>query len=255
MRKMVFLDTETTGLDDDLDEPWEIGYIIRDLQRGRDTEGSILVEHDTERAKSLPAEFYADYCRRYDPVSAVSRAHATRLLQGVFDVAGDGPRPTLVGCVPSFDTLRLGRMMRQNGAVSAWHYHIQDVESVALGWISAKLAWDSRLDPNRRQELQTLVDGLAVAGRSPRNEDLGRALGIDPANYDRHTGLGDCRYARDMWDAMFWRSRARETTDPNATVVLTSVARRPVAFGFCVECDAGPGGLHNLGCSRNLEIS
>ena len=46
---------------------------------------------------------------------------------------------------------------------------------------------------------------LACAGRPPsapwRSDDLARALGIDPASYDRHSALADARYAGAIYDA------------------------------------------------------
>lgn len=207
MKKIVFIDTETTGLHPELDEPWEIAWIVRDLARERDTEGSILVEHNTERAALLPPAFKADYEARWKPQNAVPRSHAAHILQGVFDHAGVGPRPCVVGLVPSFDTVRLERMMRSADVTAPWHYQIKCLESMALGWITSRLLYDGSMEWSERATLQALVWDLTTDGKSPRSDALARALGVEPDDFDRHQGLGDCRMGVAMWDAMFGSGR------------------------------------------------
>jgi hypothetical protein len=35
-----------------------------------------------------------------------------------------------------------------------------------------------------------------------KSDDLSRAVGVDPDDYYRHTALGDCRWMRDLYDAV-----------------------------------------------------
>lgn len=200
--KLVFVDTETTGLGDE-DEPWEIGWIVRDLKNRQDWEGSVFVQHDVEKAKSLPPAFYADYQRRYDPDSALTGQEAGKLVQHIFAPAGVITRPHLIGSVPSFDTSKINPLLRRYGIASPWHYQIKCLESVALGHINALMLGHPDLLDTERAKLKTLVESLTTRGRGISSDELSMALGIDPAGYDRHTALGDCRWVRDQWDVMF----------------------------------------------------
>ncbi|HTE66667.1 MAG TPA: hypothetical protein VK736_10485, partial [Candidatus Binatia bacterium] len=76
----------------------------------------------------------------------------------------------------------------------AWHYHLIDVEALAVGWLSGL-----------RSET-TLATG-AYAGFVPSlpwdSDDLSRACGVEPASEaERHTALGDARWAMRLYDAI-----------------------------------------------------
>lgn len=54
----------------------------------------------------------------------------------------------LVGCVPNFDAEVIAARMRAHGLLPSWHYHLIDVETLAVGCLAAKrvamsLPWDS----------------------------------------------------------------------------------------------------------------
>jgi hypothetical protein len=90
----------------------------------------------------------------------------------------------VVGAVPSFDTERLAKLMRRAGITPSWHYHLIDVENLAVGWLAAR-------------------------GETPslpwRSDVLSKAVGVDPGNYARHTAMGDVQWVRDQYDAMMHR--------------------------------------------------
>lgn len=86
----------------------------------------------------------------------------------------------LVGAVPNFDAEVLADLLRRNGLAPTWHHHLIDVETLAVGW-------------------------LARDGRAPDlpwgSDDLAYALGVDaPSDDERHTALGDARWARRIYD-------------------------------------------------------
>ena len=89
----------------------------------------------------------------------------------------------MIGCNPGFDldSLRLAYLLRCNGFEPAWHYHPIDISSMAKGW-------------------------LAAAGRLPsppwKSDQLSLALGVDPADYPRHTAMGDARWCQAQYDAV-----------------------------------------------------
>jgi hypothetical protein len=105
----------------------------------------------------------------------------------------------VVGAVPNFDTERLALFMRRHlrGKVDGpveeyrdpWCYHLVDVENLAVGYLAAKA-----------EEFP----GSKAADFDPRppwdSDALTRALGLNPPTDDKHTALGDCRWARSIWD-------------------------------------------------------
>ena len=91
----------------------------------------------------------------------------------------------LVGAVPNFDAEVLAALLRDNGLTPTWHYHLIDVEALAVGWVCA---WDR---------------GDGGPGIRPpwRSDDLSSALGVPlPAPDKRHTALGDAEWALAMYD-------------------------------------------------------
>ena len=87
----------------------------------------------------------------------------------------------LIGAVPNFDAEVLAALLRDNGLTPTWHYHLVDVEALAVGWLCA---WDGR------------------SGIPPwRSDDISTALGVPPPAKDtRHTALGDAAWALAIYD-------------------------------------------------------
>ena len=176
---VVFMDTETTGLalDDDI---WEFAAIRREPD-GSESSVHYFVKHNHlnvgARCKSLPESFRADHDARYDQQAAIE----PWALSMALDVLFEG-RPHVVGAVPNFDTERIAMLLRRNGHEPGWHYHLIDVENLAVGYLTAKgvhvsLPWDS----DRLTEL----------------------LGLDPVpESERHTAMGDVHWAQRIYDAI-----------------------------------------------------
>ncbi|WP_019204548.1 exonuclease domain-containing protein [Tsukamurella sp. 1534] len=121
-RPVVIVDVETTGLDPEYDDVWELAVIHLDSAGGI-WSFTGFVEHDTTLAKRLPAPFRADHDRRYDPKRAYTwaeiREHLTPNLAGA----------TLVGAQPWFDAAFLARIL----GGTPWHYRMRCVESMTAG--------------------------------------------------------------------------------------------------------------------------
>jgi hypothetical protein len=95
----------------------------------------------------------------------------------------------LVGAVISFDEERLRRLLRRHHACPTWHYHLIDVENLAVGWIAAT---GQRTCTSPHPEIDP-----------PWNSDvLSSAVGVDVDQFDRHTALGDARWAKAIYDAV-----------------------------------------------------
>ncbi|HVX20904.1 MAG TPA: hypothetical protein VHB02_06135 [Acidimicrobiales bacterium] len=199
MTKLAFIDTETTGLDPDWHQIWEIGLIVRE-------EGC----PDQEFCWQLPVDLLMA-----DPIALeVGRFHQ-RHAQGY---AWDRDRPEdvptvysresvawsiaklthgahLVGAVVSFDEERVRRLLRENNLIPPWHSHLVTVEALAAGYLAG--VGQQAMNDGLIQE----VDMHRVA--PPWNsEELSRAVGVEPEKFDRHTAMGDARWAMAIYEAV-----------------------------------------------------
>lgn len=168
--RLAFVDTETTGLDPDRHEIWEVGLVLREYVGGEFTEEERhwFLKVDLGKADAVALKI-GKFHQRYEPGLTVSHA----LFAEEFAALTRGAH--LVGAVISFDEERLRKLLRANGACPEWHYHLVDVEALAAGAISEAPPWDS--------------------------DELSAALGIKVPEEERHTALGDARWARDLYDA------------------------------------------------------
>jgi oligoribonuclease (3'-5' exoribonuclease) len=194
---LAFVDTETTGLDPDAHQIWEVGLILADS----DTPGRVLGEYlwqlpvDFERADPVALEIGRFAERRWVP----SRVEGSDVERPHPDILGNWPREQprrirndqinawahqfalltrqahLVGAVVSFDEERLRRLLRSLGAQPSWHYHLVDVESLAAGRLHEPPPWKS--------------------------DDLSARLEVEVSTEDRHTALGDAHWARRLYMA------------------------------------------------------
>ena len=192
MSGLAFIDTETTGLDPVLNPIWDIAVILPDGPH----EGEhcwqvrlpldLPVVGDDDEPPSVPymTEWVLEntgFRDRYADPSVVMD-NPGRAIERFAELV-DGRH--LVGAVPSFDEERLRAMYMEHVGVTTrmpWHYHLIDVEALAVGFCAARgyfldLPWDS--------------------------QELGASLGVDPTpESERHTALGDARWARRMYEAV-----------------------------------------------------
>ena len=172
---VVFIDCETTGLDPDRHEIWELALIV-------DGEEHVWVM-DVDLSKADPGALRVS--RYYERLWYSERK---TLASTPFEVAAQvcylTANRTLVGINPAFDAAFLTRFLRRHGYVPAWHYHVIDVKAVAAGWLMGR-------HPK-------------VPGMNPpwSTDDLARALHLDPEGFDRHTALDDARLAEAMYEAV-----------------------------------------------------
>jgi DNA polymerase III epsilon subunit-like protein len=168
---LAFVDIETTGLSPHYHEVWEVALIV----------------DEEEHVWQLPVDL-----RKADPSALrVSRFYERRNLEietmrsDPYRVAAQVAALTanrhLVGAVPSFDAAFLSSYLHKTGFKDAWHYHLIDVEALAVGYIFGtggrpNLPWDS--------------------------EDISTSIGVNPRRFDRHTALGDARWAKAIYEAV-----------------------------------------------------
>lgn len=180
MGPVVFVDTETTGLDPDLHEIWEVGLITPD---GKEHQWQLPV--DLGRADPISLRINRFYERRAGPSGITD----LRPFASAFSRLTAGSH--FVGAIPSFDEERLRRLLRANGACPDWHYHLIDVEALIVGYLARKVHENENLG---------YTDSLRPS--LPWNsEDLSRAVGVEP-DADRHEALADARWAKRLYEAV-----------------------------------------------------
>lgn len=203
MTKLCFLDCETTSLDDQRGEVWEIGLIVRNpgqadaehlweirpnlattdpmsLKIARYYERRTLDIHKPGEAIELVSP---RLCGADDPPMFVDASYVARKLAEHLDGAH------AVGAVPDFDYRFLRRFLRRYNECWTGHYPLIDVETLAVGYLQGIAA--AAMDvPDRSVSLPW------------KSSDLYRAVGVDPDKYGAHTALGDTRLVRDVYDAI-----------------------------------------------------
>lgn len=191
---LVFMDTETTGLSLD-DDVWEFAGIRREPD-GTETELHLFIEHNEHRCARLPEAFLKDHRARYDEALAVSRGTAAgRIYRFLAPHPEHGP-VHIVGAVPNFDTERLTLLLERHDRTWPAHYHLVDVENLAVGFLAA------RTIPSPRPILPPWD-----------SDELSELLGVEPMGEERHTAMGDARWARAIFDRVMSIDDVRAVAD------------------------------------------
>lgn len=183
---IVFVDTETTSLRPDR-RAWDIALILRRPGKPDVEHQWFIAAEDLDLGGADPFALKIGHFYERQPQFRVDREFTFGDVADEDDVLAHVELLTrdahLVGAVPGFDAEVLGTRMRVHGIPPGWHYHLIDVETLAVGYVRA-------------------LTGLAL--ELPwASEHLSRMLDVPvPAAEDRHTALGDARWARDMYDAV-----------------------------------------------------
>lgn len=211
MAPLAFIDTETTSLRPDR-RAWEIGLITRipatvypdgqPSEDTRDVEYRWLIDAadlDLGNAdlNSLKVGRFHD---RHPQAGAPGRTEPMPEADVLAEVERLTRGAHLVGAVVSFDAEVLAARMRAHGICPSGHYHLIDVEALAVGCLSALHrvhTWPPGIRDDRGMDrLPELI------GPPWKSDDLAAALGVTISEQDRHTALGDARFARDIYDAV-----------------------------------------------------
>lgn len=166
-----FLDTETTGLSLD-DDIWEFAAIRREID-GTETAHQFFIEHNRSKCDKLPDSFKADHKLRFDLNIAFTQKYAAYKIHEITDGAH------IVGALPSFDAQRMEILLGSNRIKSGWHYHLINIEDIAIGWLAAK--------------------GIQV-GIPWKSDAVSLLCGVEPPDKERHTAMGDVLWVRHWYD-------------------------------------------------------
>lgn len=116
----VYLDTETTGLDPERHQIWEIAFAVDD---GPIQSGTVTHRIDTADPKALEINHYEE---RVDKLALRLPAVRAMLLEASALHALTGA--TLVGANPAFDAA----FLRARWHESPWKYRLLDIEAFAM---------------------------------------------------------------------------------------------------------------------------
>lgn len=212
---IVFADSETDSLDPRTRQPWDIALIRREPD-GTESEHQFYVDLDLSKSDPFALKigkfwqrhpkgrYYSgaaafaeepldnggprEHTGRYhQPIGQLltRRAAAQRILRITHGAH-------IVGAIPSFDTITMEPLLWEAGLMGTWHHHIIDVEALAVGYLRGRASSDQvgAYDPRWR-----------TLGPPWKSDDLHHMLDLDPiAEEDRHTALGDARWARAFYD-------------------------------------------------------
>lgn len=184
MTRLAFVDCETTGLDPDRNEVWEVALILRDGHPSHDTEHVWQLPVDLARADSA-ALTIGGYYERAMAFAVGAEEGPTREFADSIARLTHGAH--FVGAVPSFDDAFLKRLLRSKGACPGWHYHLIDVEALAAGYIAGRGSMSKPTEFNPCPPWNS--------------NDLSRAVGVNPDDFDRHTAMGDACWVRAIYNA------------------------------------------------------
>lgn len=171
---IVFLDCETLGLDR-MAPVWEFAGIRVTAAGDEVARDEFQIKHEPSFwVAELPESFQQDYRARYVEETALWPWEAAKRVQAITE-----GRPEVAGSNPAFDMDRLQILVKRHGLGEPnWHYHPLDVPSLVRGYLRA-----------------------AGVPMSPpyRSDQVSEALGIYPADYARHTAMGDCEWTLAQW--------------------------------------------------------
>lgn len=184
MTTLVYLDTETTGLNPRVHHPWEVATIV-------DEPGKAPVERVWLLSVDLTDA---------DPRALEIGGFWERHPQGTGEGVPSEPRKTsrelarilagavVIGSNPGFDKDMLTPFLAEHGQVWAAHYRPVDVITLGAGFMYASAAL-----PAGPGDPHALPFSTAA---------VSRRFGIDPDAYDRHTALGDCQWVKALYEAI-----------------------------------------------------
>lgn len=197
---IAFIDTETTGVHPGR-RPWEIAIIRREPNGDETTRLLQITDVDLSQADPFGLRIGRFYERHwgYSGIEDDNRTQPVteRRAAGLVEEMTRGAH--LIGIVPNFDAETLDPMLRRHQLIPAWHYHLIDVEALAVGYLHGRVT-EARMHHGDDVPMDRWTASLGVPWKS---DELSRACGVEPpSEEDRHTALGDTRWAQRWYDGI-----------------------------------------------------
>jgi len=127
--RLVFVDTEATGLDHRVNQLTEVAWILREPD-GTETTRRFVPEHTLEGAEEKALEI-----TRYHELLADEPR--TPDAEWVDVLLADAAGAVLVGVVPDFDARHLLQACQRVGRAPTWDHHLLDVGTLAMPLLAA----------------------------------------------------------------------------------------------------------------------
>lgn len=191
---LVFLDTETDGVHPDR-KAWEVAMVRRSEYGQFETQFFVDIDLMTADPFGLKVGRFYDRHPLGRQISAASsndwstseawegedwQARVLPEARAAMRIARWTHGAHIVGAVPNFDTETLAPLLRRHGLCPSWHYHLIDVEALAVGWLAA------------RGETPTLPW---------KSDNVSGVCGVEPpSEEERHTAMGDALWAMRLYD-------------------------------------------------------
>lgn len=181
-KQIVFTDCETTGLDIFNHEVWEMAFILWDGENWEETVFKVWPSNLTA-ADPMALSINGFYTRPelrsgesdWDAVGNVVDWMA-------YNLAGKH----LIGACPWFDDRFYQKFMLTYNHVPTWHYHLIDVEALAIGFLAGRLF---------EKDGETLELPLPW-----KSNWIAEQLGMYRVPGGRHTALGDAREVKQVFE-------------------------------------------------------
>lgn len=204
---LVIVDTETTGLDPDTEQVFEIA--VYDLDTDTYKTWTIEPHPDTIEAmhpKAAEVNRYHERTADKDwlwTVEHYSHGYENKEVHDMLhDLSNWLDGNHILGAVPDFDARFLTTMYKAfDFDAPRWHYHLIDIEAVAVGYmLHAKALHGLSSSTEAWLKVQQIDQLLELPYKS---DDLAAWFGVEPApEVERHTALGDVMWTKRWWEAM-----------------------------------------------------
>lgn len=190
--RLVFVDTETTGLDPTRHEVWEIA--IYSLERGWD----VLQRRPTYLNRAEPEALAVN---GYYENRALASRHRRRDVPVEIELLEDEPwawrvarrlsGAALAGIGPWYDSEMLKFQLRRLGQAPAWDHRLVDCKALAVGAIRSTYAHSGSQTFNRSLSNDVMADvlGRVLEGPPFSTQDVADVLGVDRSQ--AHTSFWD----------------------------------------------------------------
>jgi len=186
---LAFIDLETISLVPKWQHIWEVGVIVE--RDGTSTEHQWFVTVDLAEADPFALNVGRYHQRHPNGYDYQKNPNNTDEVLSPADTALRVAKLTLgchlVGAVISFDEKRVESLLRAHGHCPGYHYHVIDVEAMAIGYLA------SRTDG---------YDARKMIAPPWKSDELTEALGLTTSDEDKHTALGDARWAAAVYRAV-----------------------------------------------------